>query len=215
MRNYPVDRTGFDNNRKQWIVWWHGHGALTSVSTGIGRKRRGSRRWARGAQRGLATQGCRSRSQHLVCVTAVKLNLLHWHKTSVQSFDRLGRRGDMREDSTESSSSLFFCRSPLWVVLAWEEMCTPWCSPSSISSADHGVAQPPRCPEEWFWRDCRGVWHAPTIQVSVSWQLPEKVPVDPQRSWSCSTPRRWSCAPSRRCREVSSGTWFRRPAHKT
>ena len=35
--------------------------------------------------------------------------------------------------------------------------------------------------------------------------------VDPQGRWSCSAPSRWSCAPSRRCREVSSGIWFRRP----
>ena len=27
--------------------------------------------------------------------------------------------------------------------------------PSSISSADHGVAHPASCPERWFWRGCR------------------------------------------------------------
>ena len=27
----------------------------------------------------------------------------------------------------------------------------------SISSTDHGVAHPPRYPEEWFGRDCRDV----------------------------------------------------------
>ena len=40
--------------------------------------------------------------------------------------------------------------------------------PSSIPSADHGVAHPPRCPEGWFWRGCCGVWHARTMQVSDS-----------------------------------------------
>ena len=38
---------------------------------------------------------------------------------------------------------------------------------SSISSADHGVAHPPRCPEGWFWRGCHGVGHARTMQASV------------------------------------------------
>ena len=33
---------------------------------------------------------------------------------------------------------------------------------------------------QWFWRGCRVVWHAQTMQASVSWQLPEEVPVDPQ-----------------------------------
>ena len=28
---------------------------------------------------------------------------------------------------------------------------------SSISSADHGVAHPPGCPEGWFWRGCHDV----------------------------------------------------------
>ena len=29
-----------------------------------------------------------------------------------------------------------------------------------------------------------------------------------QGSWSCSAPSHWFCAKSRRCREVSSGSWF-------
>ena len=33
---------------------------------------------------------------------------------------------------------------------------------------DHGVARPPRYPEGWFWRGCRGVCHAKTTQVPVS-----------------------------------------------
>ena len=36
--------------------------------------------------------------------------------------------------------------------------------PSRISSADHGVAHPSRCPEGWFWKGCRGVCHARTMQ---------------------------------------------------
>ena len=103
------------------------------------------------------------------------------HFSSVRSHDRLSRRGDMGHDSAEILFQSFFRRRPLWTVLAWAGMPTLWCCPSSISSADHGVAHPPRCCEGWFWRGCRGVWHARTMQVSVSWQSPEEVPVDPTR----------------------------------
>ena len=91
----------------------------------------------------------------------------------------------------QKTSSSLFCRRPLWAILAWTGMSTRWCCPSSIYSADHGVASPSRCPEGWFWRGCRGVWHVRTMQVSVSWHLAEEVPVDPQGSWSCSAPSRW------------------------
>ena len=90
-------------------------------------------------------------------------------------------------------------------------MSTLWCCPSGISSADHGVAHLVRCPEGWLRRGCRGVWHARIMQVSVTWQLPEEVPVNLQGSWPCSAPSSWSCAPSRRYRKASSGTWFRKP----
>ena len=55
------------------------------------------------------------------------------------------------------------------------------------------------------------MWHTKTKQVSISWQLPEEVPVGPQGSWSFSAPSRWTCAPSRRWWEFSSGTWFWKP----
>ena len=71
----------------------------------------------------------------------------------------------------QRSSSSLSCTKPLWAVLARAGMSTLWCCPSSISSAD-----PPRCPEGWFSRGCRGVWHARTTQDSVSSQLPEEVP---------------------------------------
>ena len=93
-----------------------------------------------------------------------------------------------------SSSCLFYGR-PLW-VLPWAGKSTFWCCSSSISSADHGLAHPPRCPDGWLWKLCRSLWHARTMQVSVSWQLPEDAPVDPQGRWSCSAPSRWSYAPS-------------------
>ena len=33
----------------------------------------------------------------------------------------------------------------------------------------------------------------------------------PEGNRSCSSPSRWSCAPSRKCRDVSSSTWYRKP----
>ena len=86
------------------------------------------------------------------------------------------------------SSSSLFCRRPLWAVLARAGIPTLWRCPSSVSSADHGVVHSPRRSEGSFWRHCCGMWHAWTMQVSISWQLPEQVPVDPLGSWSCSTP---------------------------
>ena len=82
----------------------------------------------------------------------------------------------------QRSSSSFYCRRPMWTVLALAGMSTFWYCPSCISSADHGVTHPPRCPEGWFWRGCRGLWHAGTMRVSISRQLPEELPVDPQGS---------------------------------
>ena len=43
------------------------------------------------------------------------------------------------------------------------------------------------------------------------WTVARKVPVDPQGSWSCSSPSCWCCAPSRRCGEVSLGTSLWKP----
>ena len=100
---------------------------------------------------------------------------------------------------------------PSWAVLAQIGTSTLWHCPSTISSADRSIAHPPMCPEGWVCRGCWGVWHAQTMQVSVSWQLPEEVPVDPLRSWSCLAPSRWSCVPCKRCGEVSSSTWFQKP----
>ena len=64
-------------------------------------------------------------------------------------------------------SSSLFCGRPLDAVLAWAHTFTLWCCPSVISSADHGIAHPPRWHEGWL-RGCLGVWHARTMQVSVS-----------------------------------------------
>ena len=105
----------------------------------------------------------------------------------------IGSSGGTWRTIQQRSSSSLFCRRPLPAVLAWAGIySTLWCCPSSISSAEVSVAHPPRCHEGRFWRGCRGVWFAQTMQVSVSWQLPEEVPVDPQGSGSCSVPSLWS-----------------------
>ena len=133
--------------------------------------------------------------------------------SSLPSLDRLGRQRDVRDDSTKIllSSSPQEGRRPLRAVLARAGMSTLWYCWYSISSIDHSIANPQRCPEGWFWRGCCGVWHASTMLVSLSSELPEEVPVDPQGTWSCPATSCWSCAPSRRCREVSSGIWFQKP----
>ena len=111
-----------------------------------------------------------------------------------------------------SSFNLFF-RRPLCAVLKSADMFHfLMFSPSSISSADRGITHPRRWAEGRFWRGCHGVWHAWTMQVSISWQLQEQYSEDQQRSWSCSAPSCWSWVPSRWCRDISSSTWFWKPS---
>ena len=45
---------------------------------------------------------------------------------------------------------VFSAGGPLWAVLARAGMSTLWCCPSSISSADQGIAHTPRYPKGWF-----------------------------------------------------------------
>ena len=58
-----------------------------------------------------------------------------------------------------SPSSLFY-RKPLLAVLAWAGLSTLWRCPTGtkFSFADHGVAQPSKCPEERFCRDLHCVY---------------------------------------------------------
>ena len=87
---------------------------------------------------------------------------VRWN-SSVQSLDRSGHQGDMWDGSAEIFQ--FFCRRPLWAVLALTGMSTLRCCPSNISFAIQGVAHPPRCPKGQVWRGCHGMWHAWTRQV--------------------------------------------------
>ena len=113
-----------------------------------------------------------------------------------------GEGGGMRDDSAEILFHIFFSRMPLWAaVLAWVGRSNLWFCPSCISSVDLGVALPLRSLERWSWRGRRGVGHARIMHVSLSWQLPEEVPVDPQGNWSCPAPSCWSYDPSRRSRK--------------
>ena len=71
----------------------------------------------------------------------------------------------------QKSSSSLFCTRPSWAVPASAGMSTLWCCPSSISPANHGIANPPRWPLGWFLIGCCCMWHAWTMQVSVSRQV--------------------------------------------
>ena len=120
---------------------------------------------------------------------------------SGQSLDRSGLGGGGGGGTIQqSSSSSLFCGRPSWAVPARAGKSAPWHCPSSISSADRGVAHPPKV--TWmmvFERESfcmRQVW---TIRVSSFFfflllffflQLPKEVAVYPQGSWSCSTPGR-------------------------
>ena len=84
----------------------------------------------------------------------------------------------MMDDSAEILGQSFLPEAI--ALLAWAGVSTLSRCPPRISSADHSVNRPPRYPEGWFWRGCRGMSQARTMQVSVSRQLPEKVPLGPQ-----------------------------------
>ena len=91
--------------------------------------------------------------------------------SSIQSLDWSSHGGGgwrKRDDSPDISSFSLFCGRPLRAIPAWAGTSTLWRCPSSISSADQGVARPPRCPEGWFWRGCRGVWHARMMHAQVA-----------------------------------------------
>ena len=71
----------------------------------------------------------------------------HAVKMNTVQFSPLTNRvvGGTRQTIQHRFFSSVFLR-PLWAVLAWAGMSTPWCCPCSISSADHCIAHPPRCP---------------------------------------------------------------------
>ena len=139
------------------------------------------------------------------------VNLQNWHSVSwsVQSSSVPWPIG-----SSERHFGIFglFCRTLLWADLSLggdvHSLMFPMKTfplPTTASPTLQGTFQ------DVFLRSCRGVWHVRTMQVPSLDSCQKGVPVDPQGSWSCSAPNRWSCALSRRCREVSWGTWFRKP----
>ena len=76
--------------------------------------------------------------------------------SSVQSLDRMGRRGNIKDDSAEVLFQSFLQEALVSSSGMGRDVRSLALS-SSISSADHDVANSPRCSEGWFWRDCRGV----------------------------------------------------------
>ena len=105
----------------------------------------------------------------------------------VQSLEQMGRRGDIRDDSAE--------------ILFQSFMRETLVSSSGIGRSVHSLMlsiqhflcrprrrPPSKVPRRMFCGGCHGVWHARTMQIFLSSQLPEEVLVDPQGSWSCSAP---------------------------
>ena len=107
--------------------------------------------------------------------------------SSVQSLEQMGRRGDIRDDSAE--------------ILFQSFLRETFVSSSGIGRSVHSLMlsiqhflcrprrrSPSKVPRRMFCGGCHGVWHARTMQIFLSSQLPEEVLVDPQGSWSCSAP---------------------------
>ena len=108
-------------------------------------------------------------------------NIVFFSSVSVQSLHQLGGQGDTTDDSADILFQSFLHKAIVSSSSTGRDVQS-LLFPSNISSAVHSVAHPP------MWRSCRGMWHARIKQVSVSWQLPEEVPMDLRGSWSCSAP---------------------------
>ena len=119
----------------------------------------------------------------------------HMRWSTVQSLSLLGHQADMMDDP----AGILFQSILQEAIVSSSSMArmSTHCL-SSTSSADQGSIHLPRLQDDFGDWGCCGTWHAAWIMwVSISWHLPEEVPVGPQRSGSCSTPR-CSCAPNRR-----------------
>ena len=101
--------------------------------------------------------------------------------SSVQSLDKLGRQGNMRDDSAESLFQSFLQEARASSSGIGRGMFTLCCCPSNIFSADHGVAHRLQCPEGRFWRGCCGVSCPNHASFPIS-----------------TVNRRGSCAPTRK-----------------
>ena len=69
--------------------------------------------------------------------------------SSVKSLDRRGRREDMMDDSAEIAFRSFVIETTVSSFGTGRDVHS-LSTPSSVSSADHGAAFPPRCPEGWL-----------------------------------------------------------------
>ena len=104
-----------------------------------------------------------------------------WNPRLLQSCDRLGRRGDMTNDSAEILFQSFLPREAIVSSSGMNRDVH-----SFMLAIQHVLCRPRRRPkvprrvvlERLSWRiACR------TMPVSESKQLPEEVPMGPQRSW--------------------------------
>ena len=121
------------------------------------------------------TQRCQGSWLLLSPVAARSINF-----SSVQSLDRLGRPRDMADDSAEILFQSFLQEAPVSSSGMGRDVH------SLMFFIQHFLCRPrrPGCLEGSG--ECRGMWHARTMQISVAWLLPEEVPVDWQGSWFCA-----------------------------
>ena len=137
------------------------------------------------------------------CVSSVQFS-------SVQSLDRLGRRGDMRSDSAEILFQSFLLEALVSSPGMGRDVH------SLMLSMQHFLCRPRRRPPSKVPR--RMILER--LSSSVTCPEPCKFPsLD-----SCQMRCQWThkevvllriqslvCAPSRRCRIASSGTWYQKP----
>ena len=74
---------------------------------------------------------------------------------SLQSLDRLGHRGDMTDDPAEILFQSFLQEAVVSSSGTGRDVHS-LTRPPRFSYADHGIVDPPRYPEGWFWRGFHG-----------------------------------------------------------
>ena len=133
-------------------------------------------------------EGLTAVAQFIIVYLAIPPSVI----SSVESLDWLGGRGGGgMSDASRDPLPVFSAGDHCEQSWPWTGASSLWRCLSRISSSDYGVAHSPRCLEGWFWRGWSGVWHARIMWVSVSWQLPEEVPVDPQKIGLALCGRLW------------------------
>ena len=126
--------------------------------------------------------------------------LLFWTHTLHSSVQSLTNWVDMRDNSAEIFLKTFTRKAPL----SRYDMGKAFPLPTMVLPILNGALRN-------GFGEAVATCNMPKPCKYLTWQLPEEVSVEPHGSWFCSTPSHWPCAPSRRCREVSAGTWSWEP----